>query len=360
MTPNPNSELTSDLLFMGAALEQAKAAAAAGEVPVGAVVVHEGVIIAAAGNAPVTSNDPTAHAEIRALRMAAERLGNYRLQECELFVTLEPCAMCAGALMQARLKRVVYAMPEPKTGAAGSVLDLFAMPALNHHTRVEHGLLANECREALQSFFKQRRQQHVLVRSKEGLALRQDALRTPDARFATWPSDPLASQYWHEFSGLDGLRMHGLCFDASDSKSKATVLCLHGPLDWSLAWQTDLLAGTLRGHRVICPDLIGFGRSDKPKREAQHTLTWHVAILHALIEHLGLEQVSLLTHPDMMLLARRLAASNGHVLRVESWPMPEMDSLAQAAPFPDRGHSAGPRAFKKLLSRHLAESKVTF
>lgn len=350
MTPNPNSELTTDVLFMGAALEQAKAAAAAGEVPVGAVVVHEGVIIAAAGNAPVTSNDPTAHAEIRALRMAAERLGNYRLQECELFVTLEPCAMCAGALMQARLKRVVYAMPEPKTGAAGSVLDLFGMPALNHHTRVEQGLLANECREALQSFFKQRRQQHALVRSEEGLALRQDALRTPDARFALCPSEPMVSQYWHGLEGLHGLRMHGLCFDASDTATEKTVLCLHGPQDWSLAWRTAIVAGTVHGSRVICPDLIGFGRSDKPKREAQHTLQWHTAILHALIEHLGLEQISLLTHPDMMPLARRLAASNAQVRSVEAWPLANMDAAAQAAPFPDAGHSAGPRAFKQLLN----------
>ena len=149
--------MDSDEDFMREALAQAHEAAAAGEVPVGAVVVRGGEIIARGRNSPVGAHDPTAHAEIAALRAAAARLGNYRLDGCDLFVTLEPCAMCAGALLHARLRRVVFGCVDPKTGAAGSVLDLFAQPRLNHQTRVEGGVLAAECAAVLSEFFQARR-----------------------------------------------------------------------------------------------------------------------------------------------------------------------------------------------------------
>mgnify|MGYP000729903520 CR=1 FL=1 len=122
--------------FMQLALTEARAAMAAGEVPVGAIVVRGGQVIATGRNAPIDAHDPTAHAEINALRAAAAALGNYRLDDCELYVTLEPCAMCAGAMLHARLKRVVFGAPDPKTGASGSVLNLFANAQLNHQTQV--------------------------------------------------------------------------------------------------------------------------------------------------------------------------------------------------------------------------------
>lgn len=147
----------SDSDFMQLALAQARAAAAAGEVPVGAVVVRAGQVIATGRNAPITQSDPSAHAEIVALRGAALALGNYRLVDCELFVTLEPCAMCAGAMLQARLKRVVFGASDPKTGAAGSVVDLFVSQQLNHQTVVQGGLLAGESAALLQEFFRHRR-----------------------------------------------------------------------------------------------------------------------------------------------------------------------------------------------------------
>lgn len=146
---------------MQLALAQAALAAAAGEVPVGAVVVRDGVVIACGHNAPIASHDPSAHAEMQALRAAAQVLGNYRLPECELFVTLEPCAMCAGAMLHARLKRVVFGAPDPKTGAAGSVIDLFEHSQLNHQTQVQGGVLTQECATMLQAFFKLRRTQKV-------------------------------------------------------------------------------------------------------------------------------------------------------------------------------------------------------
>ena len=143
--------------FMLLALEQARHAWALGEVPVGAVVVKDGEVIAAGFNQPIGRHDPTAHAEIVALRAAAGQLGNYRLPGCELYVTLEPCAMCSGAMMHARLARVVYGAVDPKTGACGSILNLFEQEKLNHHTEVVGGVLAGEAGAMLKAFFAERR-----------------------------------------------------------------------------------------------------------------------------------------------------------------------------------------------------------
>ena len=146
-----------DAAWMGLALAEARKAWAAGEVPVGAVVVRDGEVIAAGFNQPIGGHDPTAHAEIVALRAAAAKLGNYRLPGCELYVTLEPCAMCSGAMMHARLARVVFGAPDPKTGACGSIVDLFAQERLNHHAEVKGGVLAQECGDLLRAFFAERR-----------------------------------------------------------------------------------------------------------------------------------------------------------------------------------------------------------
>ena len=147
-----------DTACMTLALAQARVALAAGEVPVGAIVVRDGQVIASGCNASIVCHDPTAHAEIQALRAAALWLGNYRLSRCELFVTLEPCAMCVGAILHARIQRVVFGAADPKTGAAGSVIDLFVNPRLNHQTVVQGGLLEAECSSLLQAFFHERRQ----------------------------------------------------------------------------------------------------------------------------------------------------------------------------------------------------------
>jgi tRNA(adenine34) deaminase len=148
---------------MRAALELARQAGAGDEVPVGAVVVLDGEIVGRGFNQPIGRHDPTAHAEIMALRDAAARLGNYRLPGCELFVTLEPCAMCSGAIMHARIARVVYGARDPKTGVAGSVLDLFAEPRLNHHATIEGGVLGEDCGRMLSDFFAARRSKTMVA-----------------------------------------------------------------------------------------------------------------------------------------------------------------------------------------------------
>lgn len=165
-----------DVAMMRRAIDQARNALLHGEVPVGAVLVKNGQVIATGYNHPIGSADPTAHAEIRTLRMAAEQLGNYRVGEATLYVTLEPCLMCLGAMLHARLTRVVFGAPDPKTGVCGSVLDLPAHGQLNHQTRVEGGLLADECGKLLQDFFAERRAQ----RRAERLALKQQAETAAD------------------------------------------------------------------------------------------------------------------------------------------------------------------------------------
>jgi tRNA(adenine34) deaminase len=148
-----------DTDFMRLALELARQAEQAGEVPVGAVVVKNGAVVGRGSNAPISQQDPSAHAEMLALRDAARNLGNYRLVGCELFVTLEPCVMCVGAIFHARIARVVFGASDLKTGAAGSVVNLFNTAQLNHHARIEGGVLGEECSAVLSHFFAARRAQ---------------------------------------------------------------------------------------------------------------------------------------------------------------------------------------------------------
>jgi tRNA(adenine34) deaminase len=155
--PQTATMSSTDELYMHRALQLARCAEAEGEVPVGAVLVAEGRVVAETWNRPISSNDPTAHAELLALRVAGKALGNYRLVGATLYVTLEPCAMCAGAMVHARIARLVYGAPDPKAGAAGSVFDLLRSEALNHRVEVEGGVLGEACGELLRRFFQARR-----------------------------------------------------------------------------------------------------------------------------------------------------------------------------------------------------------
>lgn len=184
---------------MRIALDQAHNAWLVGEVPVGAVVMREGKVIATGYNRPITEHDPTAHAEIVALRHAAQLLGNYRLPECELYVTLEPCAMCAMALMHARFKRVVFGATDPKTGAAGSVIDLFAQGQLNHHTEVVGGVLAEACGRVLRDFFTERRAAYRQRRAASALEAPEDGMNGDNEASI----DPIPTGEVSEFNDLE-------------------------------------------------------------------------------------------------------------------------------------------------------------
>ncbi len=335
-----------DSHWMRLALDQAHLAAQEGEVPVGAVVVKNGQLIASGRNAPIAAHDPSAHAEILALRAAAAVLGNYRLDGCELFVTLEPCAMCSGAMLHARLKRVVFGATDPRTGAAGSVINVFAHSQLNHQTQLQGGVLAAEAALQLQAFFKPRRVNPEPVR--------EDALRTPDACFEGLPHYPWHGFYTDALPALNGLRMHYLDVPADPGvpPSGHTYLCLHGDSDWSYVFREQIPAWTRAGHRVVAPDLIGFGKSDKPKKDAFHTLDFHHGVLLEFIEHL--EPGSLvLVIPDrgaILGLTPPIEAQHGYLgLQVlQTAAAGGESSHAYDAPFPDGGHRAALRAFAKL------------
>ena len=382
-----------DAHFMRLAIEQARLAAAAGEVPVGAVLVRGGQVIAGGRNAPIAGHDPTAHAEIAALRAGAGALGNYRLDGCTLYVTLEPCTMCAGAMLHARLARVVYGAADAKTGAAGSVANPFADPRLNHQTHVQGGVLAGECAALLRSFFQPRRVNTA--------PLREDALRTPESRFAKLPGYPWAPNYIRDLPALGGLRMHYLDEGAARideeqgagaweaSPAQRTWLCLHGNPSWSYLYRHQIPVWLAAGDRVVAPDLIGFGQSDKPKKEGAHSFTWHRQVLLELVERLDLRRVILVVHgwggmlgltlpmaaPHRYagLLAMNTLLPTGDAPLPPGWlawrkmerqkpaydiarlmarghpPLTLAECAAYAAPFPDAGHRAATRAFPTMV-----------
>ena len=369
---------------MRLALAEAAKAGAQGEVPVGAVVVCAGEVIGTGYNDPVASHDPSAHAEMRALRAAASHLGNYRLPACELYVTLEPCAMCSGAILHARLKKVIFGAHDPKTGAAGSVVNLFAVPGLNHHTEAVGGVLADQCGAMLKEFFAARR------RSQREESTMPDILRTPDERFADLPDYPFAPHYLGDLKGYQGLRIHYL--DEGPQDATKVFLCLHGQPTWSYLYRRMIPLFTAAGHRVVAPDLAGFGRSDKPVSDATYTYTFHREMLKNLVQRLDLKNIVLvvqdwggllgLTLPMDMperfagLLVMNTAFATGDAplgqgfLDWRAWnnKNPDMavgtlmgrackhltaaETAAYDAPFPDATFKGGVRRFPNLVPDH--------
>jgi len=364
---------------MGLALEQARLAAESGEVPVGAVVVKNDQVIATGHNAPIGSHDPTAHAEVVALREAARVLGNYRLDGCTLYVTLEPCAMCSGAMLHARVDRVVFGAADPRTGAAGSLLNLFDHKQLNHQTQVTGGVQADKCGQLLIDFFRPKRMNPH--------PLREDALRTPEEALVDLPDYPWQPNYVSDLPSIAGLRMHYL--DEGDSNAPLTWLCLHGNPAWSYLYRKMIPIWLAAGHRVVAPDLIGFGKSDKPKKESFHNFETHRQSLIDLIERLDLQRVVLVVQdwggilgltlpmaaPERFkgLLAMNTTLATGEVplsagfLAWRDWcqnqplfdvgklfargnrNMTAQETAAYNAPFPDKGYRAALRAFPPMV-----------
>ncbi len=360
------SSAAADAHFLRLAWAQAQAAQAAGEVPVGAVLVHQGQVIATGHNQVIAQHDPSAHAEIVALRRAGQYLRNYRLQDCELFVTLEPCAMCAGAIAHARLARVLYGARDARAGAAGSVLNVLQASGISYQPQAlcaqDNGALDAALRADLQQllpdFFRAKRQPATWP-------LRPDALRTPAARFAAWP-ETAASRYTKDLPALAGLRMHywdSLAAGGAESAGgQHTYLCLHDGQGWSQDF-ADFFAQHGGSARVLVPDLPGFGRSDKPKK-------WPAIkrAAGAWWEQLLLEYVQTLA-PQALQSGQLqcVFASASHPMRAVlqqalSAPMrPQMPDLCitlprhrpwQDAPYPDAGHLAALRTWVQEFGRN--------
>lgn len=378
--------MTTDLEWMAFALELAKQAGDMGEVPVGAVIVRDGVAIGKGCNGPVDRKDPTAHAELLALRDAAHNIGNYRLENCTLYVTLEPCTMCAGAILNSRISRVVYGASEPRTGAAGSVHNVFELAAINHHTSIEGGLLADQSSQLLQEFFKPKR---VNLQP-----LREDALRPRDEWFEDLTDYPWRAHYIADLPTLNGLRLHYLDEGvAANNPDQLTYLCLHGNPAWSYLYRKMIPSFMANGHRVVAPDLIGFGKSDKFKKSHQHSFDFHRQVLLELIERLNLKNVVLVVqdwggilgltlpmakpHRYVGLLVMNTTLTTGEVplsdgfLKWRSWckdnpdfdvgklfargnkHMSPAETQAYNAPFKDKGHRAALHAFPPMVPEHL-------
>ena len=382
--------MNTDLLWMQAAIELAQEAGQSGEVPVGAVVVRDGILVGRGRNGPVGTNDPTAHAEIMALRDAAKTIGNYRLENCSLYVTLEPCTMCAGAILNSRISRLVFGAAEPRTGAAGSVLDVFSNQDINHQTEVTGGVFAHECRQLLQQFFKPKR-----VNMNP---LREDALRPPDEWFEGIPDYPWTAHYVSDLPSLKGLRLHyldeghrELLNEGQDSlnRQQITYVCLHGNPAWSYLYRKMIPTFTAHGHRVVAPDLIGFGKSDKFKKASQHSFEFHRQVLLDFIERLDLKRIVLvvqdwggilgltlpmdMAHRFVGLLVMNTALATGTqplsngFLSWREWcqanpdfdvaklfargnkHMSDAETQAYNSPFKDRGHRTALHAFPPMV-----------
>lgn len=267
---------------MQLAIQQAAEAELANEVPVGAVLVKDGKVIAVGRNRTLETGDPTAHAEIISLREAAKIIGTHRLDGLELFVTLEPCPMCTGAVFHSRLSRLVYGATDPKTGSAGSVTNLFNIRQLNHHTTLTAGVLAESCGSQLQAFFQKIRRDKTRTRVR----LREDAVRSNEKDFAEFKEFLTDSHY---FVSSEGWRIHYI--DSGGAPESKVILCLHEFPFWSYQFKRLLPLLTKRGYRVVMPDLIGCGLSDKPKRSRWHSPQNHATALHQLLSSLAVSHV---------------------------------------------------------------------
>lgn len=341
------TDTKSDEYWMSLALAEAQSAAESGEIPVGAIVVKDGVLIASGRNAPVDLKDPTAHAEIVALRRAAEVLGNYRLHECTLYVTLEPCAMCAGAILNARIRRLVFGAKEPKTGAAGSVVNLF-QSSLNHQTTIASGILQESCSAAMRSFFSSRRSQRRQEIQSTQSYLREDALRTPEQRFSFLHLPE--SKYFNDLPCAEGLRLH--FFEYGNSGMSRTWLCMHSLQGWSFEF-LQLFEKASELDRILAFDLIGFGKSDKPKKENFHSLIRHQEIIFSFLKKAKVERFFLIV-PESGLDAASSLLRMAEDLVLAVVLLPDFQDAGSSsewrdAPYPNSGFKSGLKSLSKLL-----------
>ncbi len=313
----------SDQAKMGVALEQAHLAKTVGEVPVGAAVFLGEQLISKAHNLPVSSHNPCAHAEILALQEAGRQLGNYRLEGCTLFVSLEPCVMCAGAILNSRIKRLVFGAKDERAGAAGSVLNVFENPSLNAHTQVHSGFMAEDCAKPLVDFFKLRRAQTKVVREQTQQYLREDALR-PEMNelqrlMLPWQEAGLVSTHVNDLPCLPGLRLHhwGAPLPAESDCERKTWVCLHGLGSSGAFFAPWAIERARLGERVLMPDLMGFGLSDHMRSAARVDLQTLVLMLEEWFDRMNLQRVHLMSHDWSAQLALVLVPRLGS--KVASW-----------------------------------------
>lgn len=357
--------------FMQLALEQAQIGETVGEIPVGAVLTLGGTVVAVGYNQTVSKCDPTAHAEIIAIRKAAEILGNYRLTQCALYVTLEPCAMCMGAILHSRISKLYFGAVDPKTGACGSVLNIPGEPRINHHCEAHGGILQMQCAQHLTAYFQRlrddkRRNFHVF--------LREDALRMDPRTLA--PLIPRAESLpIDDLSASEGLRVQTWRSPHSSQSPECLVLCLHGATSWSYLYRDLFSAEIPADVAVWAIDLPGYGGSDKTKKGQElRDSAFQIRILTELLQRVTAQRIHIVAQDIGCGLGMRLAAAipdrifgftllnpaGSDLKPSDSDGMPAVrsrqqftayinklsegeESVAKAlcAPYPDAGHMAG-------------------
>lgn len=353
---------------MRLALEQACLAEQLGEIPVGAVVVREGQVVGAGHNQTLFHCDPTAHAEVVALRAAAQTLGNHRLDGCTLYVTLEPCAMCMGAIFHSRIATVYFGAADPKTGACGSVLDLPAERRINHHCQVHGGVLQAPCAQHLSHYFARLRFNKRQLRSP----VREDALRLPHTALSAY-MESVQSLPFDDIRAAQGLRVQVWQNAAAPHHPARLLLCLHGAMSWSALYRGLLTAPQDGATIVWAVDLPGHGGSDKTKKGREFDTAFQCEVLEELLQRTSAPLVHVVAQDTGCELALRLA--NRHADRIDGLTLcnplcadrrqflfqgahvrsraqflaslqhqcvDTPDALAAlAAPYPDAGHTAG-------------------
>ena len=295
---------------MALAIEQAVFAEQSGEVPVGAVIVKDGIVIGSGHNRTLVDRDPTAHAEVVAIRAASRAIGNHRLVGCTLYVTLEPCAMCMGAVLQSRVERVYFGASDPKTGACGSVLDLSKYRQINPHCSVYGGLSQDVCSHQLASFFRKRR----LVKLAAHEPLREDALRLREGHLDTWMGGctPLT---WNALNSSKGLRVRGWSNPGSEEKARTLLFCLHGVSSWSYIYRDLLLAKFPRDIAAWAIDLPGHGGSDKTKHGAELDSSFQLSVLEEILASCPFDRVHVFAHDSGCRFAIDLAERRKDLVR---------------------------------------------
>lgn len=290
---------------MQLALQQACIAETTGEIPVGAVVLLDGEVVGVGHNQTISSNDPTAHAEVVALRAAANKLGNYRLDKCTVYVTLEPCAMCMGAMLHSRVAQVYFGAYDPKTGACGSVLNLPGEPRINHHCKVTGGILDSVCSRHLSDYF-------VRLRAKKHqrhVPMREDALRLPLGTLTNYMAG-VESHTIDDIKAANGLRVQVWHSPLPPSTPKNLVLCLHGSTSWSCIFRNFLVSDLPDTTVVWALDCLGHGGSDKTKKGYEFNLENQLNVLDEFLTLLPESTVHVVGQDTGSELAVHLASSN--------------------------------------------------
>jgi tRNA(adenine34) deaminase len=359
--------LTTDKFYMQQALDLANVASCHNEVPVGAVIVKNGEVIAKGFNLCIQNSDPTAHAEIVAIKQAALVLQNYRLEDCELYVTLEPCCMCAGAILNSRIKRVVYAASDLKAGAAGSVMNVFQNPSLNHQTTISKGVLNEESVSILQNFFQNKRQEQT--QNSLPNKLREDFLRLPTPIYKEFlVKNQLASfsYFNYQLNNLNGARLHYLDSGISplkpDQHNQKTIVILPGLMQSTQSFLDIFYYFKNLGTRVVVIDLIGMGYSDKPKKlkhdSFEAMIDYHFQYLNELLQLLNISSFDIVATHLTAVIAYSIQAvykpseiylqNNNSALmlsKIKSWNhfkkiVEKSDDYSSISllPYPDKGH----------------------